>query len=138
RQKLGIPDVVRRGRRWTSLEDELVGALSDAEAASRLKRTRLSVEARRRQLGLPNAAPRKAPPSSWNASQMKLLGRFTDREVARRLGRDADAVRYKRQCLGIAPLNQLSRKRWTKAEEKLLGTLEDAALARQLGRTELS
>jgi hypothetical protein len=96
-KKVGSVDA-RRRRPWTPEQDQLLGVLTDDEAAARTGRTRNAVLSRRRRLR------KKCPTCSWThwtPAQVKLLGTMPDRELARRLRRTVLSVGLRRRKLHI-------------------------------------
>src|SRR5207253_2453423 len=110
-------------------ELRLLGKVSDAEAASRLKRTLESVRSMRRKLGIParpaNWKPlpkgKGARPSLrqalWLPEEDALLGTIPDEKLARKLGRPVATVTRRRQDKHI----WLEKKPWRPEDEKILG-----------------
>ncbi|MFX1677037.1 hypothetical protein PWR63_33210 [Paraburkholderia sp. A2WS-5] len=86
-------------RTWTTQEIALLGTLSDARVAERIGGVSFStVQKKRRELGIPPAAPAHL---SWPPEHIALLGVLDDAELARLTGRSTRAVNQKRNKLGI-------------------------------------
>ena len=113
---------------WTPDEDALLGAMSDAAVARRIKCSPMAVANRRNKL--------KIPPHRlfWTPEDDALLKCLNDKEAARRLDRSIGAIKHRRQKLGLPPIEP-AFVWWTPDEDKLLGTAPDGEIARRVGRT---
>jgi hypothetical protein len=120
-------------REWKLSEDVLLGKMSDAELARKLKRTVSSIENRRQRLGIRAANPgwRRFTPE-----EDALLGTMPDAEIARRTGRHWSSVQARRYLLGIKWVNP-NKREWTEEELRRLraGKEPDETLARAFNRT---
>lgn len=87
-------------RRWTKKEEALLGTMRDSELATKLGRTRDSVEWKRRRLGVPPFIPRAR---EWTEAELRLLGSMPDAALAEQLGCSRKHVVEKRRELGVPP-----------------------------------
>ena len=114
----------------------MLGAMSDARLARRLKRSVETVRTRRAHKGIPVFNPKK---HWWTAEDDKLLGLRPDAQVAMLLGVAVSAVKHRRQQLRILLPGQERRathpKPWAAEDDAMLGTVSDAQVAQRLGRT---
>ena len=117
-------------KRWKNADYKLLGTMSDADAARRLKRTWTAVQARRIILGIPKF---KAQFHPWTDKEEALLGAMSDHDLAARLGISIAAVAHRRWRKGI-PVHFANRHPWTPQEDALLGTAGDTAIAALLRR----
>ncbi|GMU65398.1 MAG: hypothetical protein AMXMBFR36_16720 [Acidobacteriota bacterium] len=107
RDLLGIPRFTasasggeKRARPWTRREIALIGSMSDAALAERLRISVTAVVRKRRSLGIASFRPARRP-IRWTKRSIRLQGSLPDRVVAERLGVSAATVRAKRLALGI-------------------------------------
>ena len=119
---------------WFAHEDALLGTRPDRVVGRLLGRTKLSIQKRRRSLGIaPSAESLAKNTRFWTPERDTLVGTGRDADVARKLGCSTRAVAFRRRQLEI-PKPDSKRRLWTAEEETLLGTMPDAKLAKQLHR----
>jgi hypothetical protein len=87
-----------RDETWTEDEIALLGQLSDAKVASKIRRTADAVRQKREELGVPNPTTTR-----WSAEELALLGTMSDAEVASKIGRSPLSVTQKRCKLELPP-----------------------------------
>ena len=114
----------------------MLGTMSDARLARRLKRSVETVRTRRAHKGIPVFNPKK---HWWTAEDDKLLGLRPDTQVAMLLGISVTAVKHRRNQLRISLPGQTTKaappKPWLPEEIAMLGKVTDAQVSRRIGRS---
>jgi len=143
-----IVDRSHGNRPWDPSEDALLGTMSDAEVAARVRRSASSVANRRRTQGVAAYTGRR----SWTDEEIALLGTDTDANIGRRIGRSAAVIAQKRYQERIpayqrshGALNGVIAERavssladtqpWGNQELAWLGVLTDQQVADRTART---
>jgi hypothetical protein len=115
---------------WSAKDEEILGAMSDGDAARKLQVPRTQVAHRRKQLGISPFDRKK--PVRWTKAKLELLGKEPDQLLARQWGYSSQVVALKRESLGIPHSAHVARI-WTDEELALLGVINDPQLARKIG-----
>jgi hypothetical protein len=118
---------------WTRKTISMLGTMTDAALALKLRVSVSTVFEKRRKLGIPASRP----PNSiqWTRDMIATLGRIPDRDFAKAYGMNVLTVYNKRLDLGIGcyARNTKAWHYWTKKEIALLGKMPDGEVALRTG-----
>jgi hypothetical protein len=118
---------------WTRNTIAMLGTMTDAALARKLRMAVGTVLTKRRKLGIPASRPPRS--IQWTPEMIATLGRIPDREFARTYRMNALTVFKKRLDLGIRCYARKSKTwhYWTKKEIALLGKMPDGDVALRTG-----
>lgn len=118
---------------WTRKNIAMLGTMTDAALARKLRVAVGTVLRKRQKLGIPASRPPKT--IDWTPSVIAMLGRVPDGEVARICDMNILSVHKKRTSLGIRCYARKSKSwhYWTKKEIALLGKMPDGDVALRTG-----